>query len=56
MKIDPNNVYIYRTSIDRAEAPFEIYRDLAYTALSALELDQVNQQRQEDGLAPVLAA
>ena len=38
MEIDPNRVYIYRVEIDRAEAPFGAYRDLAHAALSRLEI------------------
>ena len=37
MKIDSDRVYLYRVAIDRAEAPFEVYRELAYCALSRLE-------------------
>ncbi len=38
MKIDADKVYVYRVEIDRAEAPFEAYRDLAYRALSRVDL------------------
>ena len=39
MKIDADKVYLYRVEIDRAEAPFEAYRDLAYRALSKVDLN-----------------
>lgn len=39
MKIDADRVYLYRVEIDRAEAPFEAYRDLAYHALSKVDLN-----------------
>ena len=39
MKIDPDRVYVYRVPIDGNEASTETYRELAYTALSRLDLD-----------------
>ena len=39
MKINSDTVYIARTPIDRAEAPFETYRELAYRTLAALEVE-----------------
>lgn len=38
MRIKTGQVYVHRTEINRAEAPFERYRDLAYTALNTLDL------------------
>ncbi len=38
MKVEPDRVYLYRVEIDRAEAPFEAYRDLAYRALGRVDL------------------
>ena len=39
MKINSDTVYIARTPIDSAEAPFETYRELAYRTLAALEVE-----------------
>ena len=39
MQIDPDNVYLARTPIDSAEAPFETYRELAHRTLAALEVE-----------------
>ena len=33
MHIHPDKVYLARTPIDRAEAPFEMYRELAQRTL-----------------------
>ncbi len=38
MKIEADRVYLCRAEIDRAEAPFERYRDLAYDALNRVDL------------------
>ena len=38
MKIDTDRVYVYRVPISGNEAPTETYRNLAYTALSGLDL------------------
>ena len=38
MNLHPDKVYLARTPIDRAEAPFEMYRELAQRTLSALEV------------------
>ena len=38
LAIGADRVYLHRVEIDRAEAPFELYRELAYTALSRLDL------------------
>ncbi len=39
MRIDPEAVYLLYSPIDDDHAPFATYRDLAYKALGALELD-----------------
>ncbi len=39
MQIDADNVYLARTPIDSAEAPFETYRELAHRTLAALEVE-----------------
>jgi uncharacterized protein (DUF362 family) len=39
MKLDSDKVYIYHTAIEEAEAPAQAYRDLAYSALSAVDLE-----------------
>lgn len=38
MHIHPDKVYLARTPIDHADAPFETYRELAQRTLSALEI------------------
>ncbi len=38
MKVKPEKVYLYRTEINNAEVPAESYRELAYVALSRLDL------------------
>ena len=37
-QVSPDRVYVYRTEIDAAEAPFSHYQKLAYEALSQLEV------------------
>ena len=37
-KVDAEKVYLYRTSIDTLDVPFERYRDLAYQALKLVEV------------------
>lgn len=39
MRIESDKVYVYRTPVEGSEAPFEAYRELAYEALTRLELD-----------------
>ena len=39
MRVEPERVYLYRTEVDSDVVPFERYQELAYTALSRLELD-----------------
>ena len=39
MQIHPDKVYFLKTDISANEAPFERYRDLAYSALSAVEFE-----------------
>ena len=38
MIVNPDAVYLARSPIDRADAPFATYRELAHRALSALEV------------------
>ena len=38
MIVQPDAVYIARSPIDRADAPFATYRELAYRTLAALEM------------------
>ena len=39
MRIESDKVYVYRAPVEGSEAPFEAYRELAYEALTRLELD-----------------
>ena len=39
MRIEFDKVYVNRTPVEGSEAPFEAYRELAYEALTRLELD-----------------
>ena len=39
MRIESDKVYVYRTPVEGSEAPFEVYRDLAYAALTRLDVD-----------------
>ena len=39
MRLDSDKVYVYCAAIAEAQAPSEIYRELAYRALSAVELE-----------------
>ena len=38
MIVNPDTVYLARSPIDRADAPFATYRELAYRTLAALEV------------------
>lgn len=38
MELQPGRVYLYRTAVDSNVVPFERYRDLAYQALSRLDV------------------
>ena len=39
MQVEADKVYLARTPIDRDEAPFETYRELAYRTLAALDVE-----------------
>ena len=39
MKMNKDRVYLHRVEIQENEAPFEVYRDLAYAALGRIDLD-----------------